>query len=83
MTTVLLDGKYEDKGAAINLQTRNGETALSVASSLGYEAIVRLLLERGADATLRDSDGRTALQWARLFNHSAVTALLEARGPPE
>jgi len=79
---LLLDGKYEGKGAAINLQTRNGNTALILASLYDDESVVRLLLERGADLTLRDSDGRTALYWARLCNHAAVVALLEARGAP-
>ena len=80
---LLLDGKYEGKGAAINLQTSNGDTALIWASFDGHEAVVRLLLERGADVTLRNTSGRTALYWARLFNHAAVVALLEARGAPE
>jgi DNA-binding NarL/FixJ family response regulator len=49
---LLLDGKYEGKGAAINLQTSSGDTALILASFYGREAVVRLLLERGADVTL-------------------------------
>ena len=80
---LLLDGKYEGKGAAINLQGSNGDTALIWASFKGHEAVVRLLLERGADVTLRSTSGRTALYYARYHNHAAVVALLEARGAPE
>ena len=79
---LLLDGKYEGKGADINLQTSNGgSTALIRASYDGHEAVVRLLLERGADVTLRYLS-RTALYWARDGNHAAVVALLEAHGAP-
>ena len=80
---LLLDGKYEGKGAAINLQPSGGWTALVLASMRGREAVVHLLLERGADATLRSRAGHTALYWARSNNRAAVVALLEARGAPE
>jgi hypothetical protein len=80
---LLLDGKYEGKGACTNLHYNGSWTALIRASVNGHEAVARLLLERGADVTLRDSDGRTALYWARFRNHAAVVALLEAHGAPE
>ena len=79
---LLLDGKYEGKGAGINLKDSGGWTALFLASYYGREAVVRLLLERGADVTLL-ANGHTALSWARFRNHAAVVALLEAHGAPE
>jgi hypothetical protein len=79
---LLLDGKYEGKGADINLQGSRGHTPLMWVSYYGDEAVVRLLLERGADVTLV-AIGRTALSWARLRNHAAVMALLKAHGAPE
>ena len=79
---LLLDGKYEGKGAGVNLQASDGWTALIRASVYGHEAVVRLLLERGADVTLVAS-GSTALSYARLFNHAAIVALLKAHGAPE
>ena len=80
---LLLDGKYEGKGADINTQSSDGWSPLIRASYNGHEAVVRLLLERGADIKLRAKDGRTALYWARRHNHASIVALLEARGAPE
>jgi ankyrin repeat protein len=80
---LLLDGKYEGKGADINLQVNGGCTPLMLACFYGHEAVVRLLLERGANATLRDKSGRTALSFARRSEHVAIVALLEAHGVRE
>ena len=80
---VLLDGKYEGKGADINQQSHSGWTPLMRACFDGDVAVVRLLLERGANAALRNMDRCTALSIARLRNHAAVVALLEAHGAPE
>ena len=80
---LLLDGKYEGKGADINLQSIRGWTPLMRACRKGHEAVVRLLLERGANTLLRDMDGRTALFWARAYERASIVALLEAHGAPE
>ena len=80
---LLLDGKYEGKGADINLQDRDGWTSLILACAYGQEAIVHLLLERGANVTLRDKDGSTVLAIARRSEHVAIVALLKAHGAPE
>ena len=80
---LLLDGKYEGKGADINLQGIVGDTPLIYACSIGREAVARLLLERGADATLRGKYGRTALAIARAYERASIAALLEAHGAPE
>ena len=77
ITKLLLNGKYEGKGADINLQTVQGYTVLIRASAGGHEAVVRLLLERGADVTLRSASGRTALFDAKT---DAIKALLRAQG---
>ena len=75
---LLLDGKYEGRGANINLQTTlHGWSPLLDASLQGREAVVRLLLERGADVTLRNPFGRTALSLAQT---DAIEALLRAHG---
>jgi hypothetical protein len=80
---LLLDGKYEGKGADINLESIRGDTPLMRACQIGHEAVARLLLERGANTTLRDIDGRAAMYYARSRKHAAIVALLEAHGAPE
>jgi ankyrin repeat protein len=80
---LLLDGKYEGKGADINLQVNGGCTPLMRACFYGHEAVVRLLLERGAIASLRDTSGSTALSLARRSKRAAIVALLGAHGTPE
>ena len=80
---LLLDGKYEGKGAGINLQSNDGRTPLQDACVMGEEAVVRLLLERGANVTMRMSDGSTALSFARLNKRASIVALLEAHGALE
>ena len=80
---LLLDGKYEGKGAKTKLQSISGDTPLMVACGNGHEAVARLLLERGADATLRDMDGHTALFTARAYERASIVALLKAHGAPK
>lgn len=80
--TLLLDGKYEGKGANINLRSTRGRTPLHVAYYMerGWtplhvacfelnEAVVIRLIENGADVTLQEENGRTALNLARLNKH--------------
>ena len=43
-----------EAGAAVNLVSSRGVTALHLAAGKGHEAIVRMLLEAGADARLVD-----------------------------
>jgi hypothetical protein len=73
---LLLDGKYEGKGAEINLQVLGNRTPLIDACRNGNEAVVRLLLERGADVTPQCFGG-TALLLAKT---DAIKALLRAHG---
>jgi len=42
-----------------------GQTALMAAARLGWDQMVKHLLERGAVPTLRDATGKTALDFAR------------------
>jgi len=53
-----------DAGADVNATSRNGATALMLASSHLDRAKVNMLLRRGATANARDKSGRTALMYA-------------------
>jgi ankyrin repeat protein len=58
MTTLLIE-----RGADVNLQDSDGNTALMEAVLMDSEAVVRKLLESGADKTLKNSNGRSALDF--------------------
>ena len=47
--------------ADLDLQNKDGNTALSIAAFLGYGDIVKPLLEAGADRNIKNKDGATAL----------------------
>ena len=53
------------KGADINAQTNNGETALIQATEWGRLETVRFLVNKGADVNTPDNRGRTPLILAK------------------
>ena len=55
-----------ERGADVNVRSRDGGTALHAAAFLGRTEIVQLLLEKGADTRLRNNTGSTALDGAKL-----------------
>jgi ankyrin repeat protein len=67
-----------ESGVDVNTQTRDGLTALIVASKYRHEAAVRLLVESGADVNAQASDGSTALQKAERWGQAAVVQLLKS-----
>jgi ankyrin repeat protein len=50
--------------AAIDERDSEGRTALHIATELGDEVLVRLLLGQGADTRVKDAHGRLALHYA-------------------
>lgn len=46
------------KGAQINVQDKMGRTPAMMATELGNEAMLNLLIENNADLTLRDREGQ-------------------------
>ena len=64
----------------INLETRNGWTAVHLAASKGHEAIVGFLLERGATLKVTGNTTCTALQIAAEYGQLATVKLLLAAG---
>ncbi len=71
-------------GASVDDRRRDGSTAataLHYAAKAGFQATIRLLLERGADAAAIDDHGRTPLDWlqdaAPSVDKRAVRRLLD------
>jgi ankyrin repeat protein len=62
VTRCLLDDPRADR--FIDHRSKNGETALWLASSMGCADVVNMLLEAGADPTVAADDGTTALMIA-------------------
>ena len=57
------------RGASIDLQNKDGHTALTYAAGKGNPSIVSVLLRAGARADLHDKAGLTALELADRFTH--------------
>jgi ankyrin repeat protein len=62
--------------ADVNLQNKNGWTALMLAARNGYLEIVQMLLRAGADPGLAARNGATARSFAKRNRHSEVVLLL-------
>ena len=71
------------RNAKPNAQTRQGVTALMVASRLGYAEVVRALLDKKADPNTPDFTGRTALAYARQSGRATIEAMLRRAGGHE
>jgi hypothetical protein len=88
--TPLQDAAYEgrlevgqcllERGAVIDAQNKNGETALHYAAKGGYTQAVQLLLEHGADVNLRDKWGHTPSNLASSGGFQEIVELLSAQG---
>jgi uncharacterized protein len=79
-----------DQGAALDERSKDGQTALYVASEEGRTPVVRLLLERGADPTVADRFHLTPLSRASstpghldtvwcLLDHPSAAATINQR----
>eukprot|EP00731_Ephydatia_muelleri_P000664 Em0001g664a len=67
-----------EKGAQANVQNKNGETALILASWMGHMECAKMLLEEDAQVNVQDVCGRTALMLASWMGHlECVKKLLE------
>lgn len=69
-----------EKGADVNAQNDEGQTALMAAVSFGHEAITRLLLEYGAELNIRATNGETALSAAASRGFDRLVRMLVASG---
>ena len=69
-----------DRGAAVDVATEKGWTALMTAAQNGYGTVVALLLDMGAEVDATDKDGWTALMFAAQNGHAAVAQVLLDKG---
>jgi ankyrin repeat protein len=74
-----------DRGALINLQSREGDTALMRATKNGWLNVASILLDHGALINVRNSVGDTALMIAEARNSEtgnrlALYRLLQSHG---
>ncbi|MFP3022116.1 MAG: ankyrin repeat domain-containing protein, partial [Wolbachia sp.] len=65
-----------DKGASIEIRSKEGKTPLHLAVEEAKQNVINLLLDRGADIEAKNNDGRTPLYLAAYNNDSGVIELL-------
>lgn len=70
----------KDTATSIDIRNYLGDTALQLATYLGHQKIVRILIEGKADTNLRCGYGRTALMWATINGHQEIVHLLLTEG---
>lgn len=68
------------RGADVNAQDADGDTALHGAAQSGDVDIVGLLLDKGANPNAKNRQGGTPLMWAAVFGHRDAAQLLLTRG---
>ncbi len=68
-----------ESAADLDLQSKNGQTALMLAVGEGFTGVAKTLLERGADITPVDQLGMTAGKYAQLFKHTEISELILRR----
>eukprot|EP01041_Mallomonas_annulata_P000359 gene359-658_t len=68
------------EGEDIDLESNNGDTALTIACRLGKISYIEMLLENGADINIETESGRTALIEATRGGHIPVVELLIRAG---
>ena len=64
----------------LDLEGRQGETALIMAVRRGHTAVVSRLLRAGADWRIQDRTGRTALQHAEDAGRAPIVSILRRAG---
>ena len=64
-----------EAGADVDIQSKDGQTALVVAAGSGYDEIAEMLFKAGADPDIKDCLGSSARKYASLFGRKAMLAL--------
>jgi len=64
--------------ADVNVQSKDGQTALIVVVGAGDEDIVELLVKAGADPDIKDALGVSARKYATIFGNKNMLAMFDA-----
>jgi uncharacterized protein len=67
-----------EAGANVNIQSKDGQTALIVVVGAGDEDIVELLVKAGADSDIKDALGVSARKYATIFGNKNMLAMFDA-----
>jgi ankyrin repeat protein len=68
------------RGANVNQQDAEGQTALMRTLSYSDIEVVKILVEENADLNIRDNDGNTVLMMAELGNSTKIVNILKQAG---
>jgi len=67
-----------EAGADVNIQSKDGQTALVVVVGIGNEEIAEILVKAGADPDIKDALGVSARKYATIFGNSKILAMFDA-----
>ena len=70
-----------EAGAELNIQSNDGQTALTVSIGSSCEEIIEALLKAGADPDIADKLGMSARKYATFFKKPAVLSLFDKYSP--
>jgi len=73
---LLSSEKNKKKKVDINHHNKKGDTALLIASHLGFKRIVSLLLEYNPNSSIVNEDGLDAYTTAKMRNHNTIANML-------
>ena len=68
------------RGADVNAQDADGDTALHGAAQTGNVEIMQMLLDKGANPNSQNRSGGTPLMWSAAYGHDDAARLLLSRG---
>ena len=68
------------RGADVNAEDLDGDTALHGAAQTGNVEIMQVLLDKGANVNAQNNSGGTPLMWSAVYGHDDAARLLLSRG---
>jgi uncharacterized protein len=87
-STAILDSAIErnkdmvktliEAGADVNIQSKDGQTALVVVVGAGDEELAEILVKAGADPDIKDALGVSARKYATIFGNSKMLTMFDA-----